>query len=1198
MIAALVRNALRFRWAVLALAVAVSGFGVWAFLQEHIDAYPDISGQMVQVITTYPGRAPEEVERQVTIPIEIAMRTVPHVTVIRSRTIFGLSVVQVQFEEGTENYWARQRVQEKLGDAVLPEGVKPELGPLTTAYGEIFRYELVSDGSQDLMELRTLNDWVVIPRFQRCAGVGDVANFGGFVKQYTITFNPAQLERYNLAVGDVIDAIQKNNAPAGGSVVNRGSMSFVIRGKGSLQDAAEIGAVYIKSVGGTAVYLRDLALIGLDYPQPSGIFSKDRTDSSVEGIVVLRRGENPSQTLANIKEAVEELNNSVLPEGVRVVPYYDRTFLVESTLHTVAHSVLLGITLVVLVLLLFLGRPSMALLVALTIPFSLLVALALMYVTNIPIGLLSVGAIDFGIIVDGAVIMAENIAHRLGSATRRRSPQGVVKTVLAAALEVERPVFFSIIMIVGAYLPLLSLTSIEGQLFRPMALTLVFALVGALFFALVVVPVLATFLFRRGYHEWENPLLRLFRPLYAAILRGLLRARWLVAAAVAILLAVVFLVVVPRLGTEFLPYMDEGVIWVRANFPEGMSLEQTAQYGKRIREVVLGEFPDVDFVAVQSGRNDDGTDPFPPSRMEMMIGPKPRETWTRFKTKGELVAALGARLREEFPTTRFNFTQPIIDSVTEDTNGTSANLAVEFSGADSGVLLDLSRKTVDLLRQIPGAVDVNIEQEGPQPQLVIEPDRALCARYNVRIEDVNRLINTALGGDPVGALYEGERRFDIVAKFDKSYLHSPQAVGRLPVHTADGIPVPLSQVARIEIADGQTLIARENGQRRMTVRCDIVGRDQGGFVAEAQRRFEEKIQLPNGYHVEWLGMFENLERARNHFLVLIPVTIAVIYGLLWLTFGSHRAALLVLLAVPFACIGGILALYVRGMHLNMSSAVGFTALFGVAIMDGVLMVRWITTLREQGLDLDKAIVQGALERLRPILMTSVVAIFGLLPASLATGLGSDVQRPLATVIVWGLFSSTALTLFVVPVFYRIMLPGAVGVRPSAKLEVGSDLIEPLPDVSAAEIVSLVEYLMAREGEAEVYRIADETSQAFDRVIAVVKAAEMLDLVETPGPVVELTAVGRRFAGAAPDERRSLWQERLLTLRLFRDMHDVLERQPDRAIDRDFILETIVTRMPYENYDRMFTTFIRWARFGGLFAYDEAAQRISLPGEGA
>jgi cobalt-zinc-cadmium resistance protein CzcA len=1190
----LIEAAMNFRWLVLALVVLVCGAGVYSFQKQPIDAYPDISAQMVQVITVYPGRAPEEVERQVTVPIEIAMRNVPKVEVIRSRTIFGLSVVQMIFEEGTESYWARQRVQEKLAGIKLPDGAEAELGPLATAYGEVYRYELVSDGTHDLMELRTLNDWVVIPRLLRAPGVAEVSNFGGHSKQFAVIFRPADLDRFGLTLNDVVEAIKTNNASAGGSVLTRGSMSFVIRGSGSLRDLQQIEKTFVKSVGGTPIYLRDVASVGLDAMTASGIFSKDRADESVEGIVLMRRGENPSRVLAEVQKAVDELNVSEEMEGVKVVPFYDRQHLVDSTLHTVSHSVLLGVTLVVLVLLLFLGRPAMAALVAFTIPFSLLFALVLMYLTNIPIGLLSIGAIDFGIIVDGAIIMAENIARRLGAATHNGPRPNVFRVVKAAAFEMERPVFFSVLMIVAAYLPLLSLTSIEGLLFRPMALTMVYALVGALVFALFVVPVLATIMFRHGYREWENPILLLLRPVYAGLLRRLVMARWTVLAVALFVVALICYRVVPRLGIEFLPYMDEGVVWVRANFPEGTSLQQSSEYGRHIREIAL-EFPDVQFISVQAGRNDSGTDPFPPSRLEIMIGPKPREQWTQFKTKRELVAALGKRLREEFPTTRFNFTQPIIDSVTEDTNGTSANLAVEFSGPDSDVLLDLARQTVDLLKSVPGAQDVNIEQEGPQPQLVITPDRQLSARHNVRIEDVTNLINTALGGEPIGTLYEGERRFDIVAKVDRRVANSPAAVGRLPVYTADGVPVPLAQVAKIELVDGQTIIARENSRRRITVRCDIVGRDQGGFVNEAQKKFDETIRprLPPGYRVGWLGMFENLERAQRHFLVVVPVTVALILVLIWVTFGSFRAALLLLLSIPFAFIGGVIALDVRGMNLNVSTGVGFAALFGVSIMCGVLMVRSINTLRLQGTAVDEAILNGALNCLRPILMASLVAILGLLPASLATGLGSDVQRPLATVIVWGLFSSMVLTLFVVPVGYRLLVPGLPEAATPVEAGLTAQYIEPLPDVSASDVVALLGYLAAHDGEAEVYQIADQTSREFAQVLAVVKAAEMLDFVETPGQMVVLTAKGRAFAAAPPDERAALWREQLLRLRLFRDIHDVLDRQPGHVIDREFVLETIITRMPHENYERVFNTFIRWTRFGKLFDYDEAAQQVRL-----
>lgn len=1020
MIARLIRQAMSQRMLVFFLCAMICVGGVWSFRQQPIDAYPDISAQQVSVIVPYPGRAPEEIERQVTIPIELAMGSVPNLQVIRSRTIFGLCVVSLVFDEGTDKYFARQRVQEKLTTVSLPSGVSPELGPLATAYGEIYRYELTSDRGHSLIDLRTLNDWVVVTRLMRTPGVAEVANFGGLEKQYTVKLEPHQLERYGMSFGDIVDAVKTNNANSGGSVLKRGDMSFAIRGRGSLLDVHDLEQTVVNTVGGTPIYLHDVGVVEFDSRLPAGIFGKDDVNDSVEGIVLMRRGENPSRTLELVKQEAEFLNNNVLPAGVKIVPFYDREYLVDSTLHTVGHSVGTGIALVLLVLLIFTGSPRLALLVVLTIPFSLLFALVLMYLTNIPIGLLSIGAIDFGILVDGAVVMVDNIAHHLTERSRRTDVEAIGSVddaVSNSVVEVERPIFFSMLMIICAYLPLLTLTSIEGLLFRPMALTVVYALLGAVAFALFVIPTLGALMFRKGFQDYENPLLSWSRGVYANVLKALLRMRWAVAAGALAIIVWVCVSIVPRLGFDFLPYLDEGVIWVRANFPEGTSLEQTATFANRMRGLIR-EFPDVTFASSQAGRNDSGTDPFVPSRVEMMVGLKPMDEWTE-PNKQALITKIGKKLRAEFPTTRFNFTQPIIDSVTEDTNGTSANLAVEFSGSDSEVLLGLAQKTVDVLRKVRGAIDVNIEQEGPQPQLVIEPDRARCARYDVHIEDVNELINVALGGEPVGTLYEGERRFDVVARFDRSLLTSPEAIGRLPVYTRAGVPIPLSQVADISLMDGQTMIARESNRRRITVRCDIVGRDQGGFVAEAKRLFNDNIKVPGGFQVRWIGMFQNLERASQHMMIVVPITIFIIYILLLVTFGSQMEALLVLLAVPFAFIGGAIALYVRGMTLNVSSGVGFTALFGVAIMDGVLMVEWITALRDRGRPLEDAIIEGAQGRLRPILMTSSVAILGLLPASIARGLGSDVQRPLATVIVWGLVSAVLLTLFVVPVLYRI-----------------------------------------------------------------------------------------------------------------------------------------------------------------------------------
>ena len=1023
MIARLIKYALQYRWAVLLIASAISIAGIFLFTQMKIDAYPDISSQMVQVITVFPGQAPEEVERQVTVPIEIAMKNVPHVETIRSRTIFGLSVVQLIFKEGTESYWARQRVQEKLALISLPAGAEAEIGPLATAYGEMVRYELVSDGRQDLIELRTLNDWVIIPRLLRAEGVAEVSNFGGFEKQYGIILNPSQLLRYGLSVQEVISAIESNNTNSGGSVLSRGGMSFVIRGTGVLKNEKEIGDVFIKSVDGQPLYLRDISSIQISKKIPAGIFSKNNEDASVEGIVLLRKGENPSDVLNRVQSAIHELNKSGLPLGVKIVPFYDRSQLIASTIHTVAHSVTFGVMLVLFILLMFLGRPALAILVALTIPFSLLFAIILMYLTGIPIGLLSIGAIDFGIIVDGAIIIAESIARALHAnneahASNPDAPDKTIQTIAQATQEVERPVFFSVLIIVGAFLPLLTLTHIEGLLFRPMAQTIVFALIGAVIFSLFVLPVIASFLFRNGFKDTESKLLLYLKKQYHAALTWSLKHTQSIVVLSALLIGLLTIFIFPRVGSEFLPYMDEGVIWVRANFPEGTSLEQTSLFGKRLREVAMS-FPDIKFVTVQAGRNDSGTDPYPPSRVEMMIGPNDPTTWTQVHSKSELITVIGNAFRTEFPTTRFNFTQPIIDSVTEDSNGTSANMAVEFSGNDSAVLLSLAKQAETLLKAIPGAVDVNIEQEGPQPQLVIEPDRALCARYKVNIIDLSTLINTAIGGSPVGVIYEDEKRFDIAVKFSSEYMNSMQSIQRLPVFNADGIPIPLSQVAKVKVVDGQTMIARADSVRRLTVRSDIQGRDQGGFVSEAQGVFAKQLKLPEGYRLNWIGMFENLDRAGKHFSILVPITILIIYLLIVAIFKSQRYALILLSTIPFAFTGGLVALYLRGMNLNVSSGVGFAAVFGISIMSGVLMIKAITTLERNGLPTDDAIIQGAMDCFRPIVIASLVAILGLLPASLAHGLGSDVQRPLSTVIVWGLGGASMMTLMLLPLIYRL-----------------------------------------------------------------------------------------------------------------------------------------------------------------------------------
>lgn len=1007
------------RWFVLFFSILLGGLGVYSYTKMNVDAYPDISGVQVQITVSYPGRAAEEVEQQITIPLENTMASIPHHEVIRSRTIFGLSLVQIIFEPGVDDYWAREVAFQKIGDAGLPSDAQASMAPLDTAYGEIYRYELQGDAAHGPLELRELNDWVITPRLLKAKGVAEVENFGGLGKQYAVQLDPAKLLQYGVKLQELEAAIKANNSSGGGSLLERGSTSLVIRGLGRIHDYKELENVFVKNSSGTQVFVRDLGRVVVDHLPQTGIFGKDDHGNGVEGIVVMRRGENPSSALANIQEAVTDLNDNLLPKGVKLVPFYDRTKMIDETLHTVFHNTALGIILVVLTLFIFLGNSRIALIVALTIPGSLLFALVLMKFTDIPISLLSVGAIDFGIIVDGAIIVSENVIRHL--AEQKDENQPLREVILNASRQVQKPMLFSMLIVIIAYFPLLSLQYIEGLLFRPMAITLCFALLGALLIALYLVPVLCTFLFKQGVRVQEKNIFDQLTTKYQNLLPRVLKARKKIILAISVVFLLVVGLVLPRLGTEFLPYMDEGVFWIRANFPEGISLKENSQYGNQLRQI-LHEFQEVSFATTQTGRNDAGTDPFPTDRIEMMIGLKDRSEWKNYSKKLDLEAAIQRKLSEAFPTTRFNLTQPIIDSVTEDTNGTSADLAVELVGTDLEVLRKLAEKTVTLLKRIPGNVNVAIEQEGPQPQLQIQIDKAKLAHYQLAVDTVNDVINSAVGGLPVSQLYEGERRFDILVKYAPEYISAPEAVGVLPVFNDQGEAIPVAQVANITVKDGQTLIAREEGKRRVTVRCDVRGRAQGDFVEDAKIAFAREIQLPPRYSVEWMGMFENLSRARAHFGFLIPLTIGMIFALLFVTFGSVKEAAVVLLTVPFSMIGSLLALWIRGMHLSVSAGVGLTSLFGVAVMHGVIMVSYIQQLRKQGMDVDTAVIQGATLRLRPILMTASVAILGLFPASLATGIGSDIQRPIATVIVWGLFSSALLTLFALPALYKWLMP--------------------------------------------------------------------------------------------------------------------------------------------------------------------------------
>lgn len=1018
MFAALTRVALRSPFITVLFCLLLAALGIWSFTELKVEAYPDLSDPQVTVITQYPGYAPEEVEQQITIPIERALTGIPGVIGRRSRTIFGLSVVDLTFEYDADLYRARQLVLERLRDAELPPDVAPTLAPPTTPAGELYRYVLEGDGL-DQRTLREIQDWVVAPRLMQVPGVGDVFAFGGLVKQYEIAVDPMALYKYGLSIRQIAEAVAANNENAGGSLIRSGEQALVVRGIGRLWALPDIENVVVAAHGGAPIFVRDVARVRVSHEPPTGVFGLDDRSGLVEGIVAMRRDENPSETLRGIGAAVEELNAGGLPPGVRIVPIYDRTELVSNTLRTVSRTLAEGLAVVFFVLLFFLGSLRAALLTALIVPLSLLFAFLAMRLFGITVSLLSLGAIDFGIIVDGTLVMVEAMLRRL-----RQSPglaEQPVRILGDAALRIQRPIVFSLVILITAYLPLFTLQRVERRLFMPMAFTIVAALTGALLFTVTLVPALASRLLPAS-RPWDNPLLGWLTRRYERDLRLLLRRAWLVAAGTAVLIAVT-VALAAGLGAEFLPQLDEGVIWVRVVLPPGVSLERSAEVADRLRELAR-QSPEVLLVSSQTGRQTSNTEPFGPNRIELLIALRPHAEWPPGKRKIHLVEELSARFREHVPGAAFNFTQPIIDMVMDAVTGSSADLAVLLSGPDLRVLRAAAAETLELLRGIRGAADTAIEQEGDQPQVRIRLDRWQAARYGIDAEDLQQVIELAVGGRPVSTMFEGDRRFDIVVRYVPEARSTLAEIGQMLVPTADGGRVPLSQVATIEVADGATIIARRENRRLVSVRTNIRGRDQGSFAAEAQRKFRERVKLPPGYTVEWGGQFENLERARRRLAWILPLTVVIIFGLLYWTFGSVRDGLMVLTVIPFSVVGGIVALRLRGIPFSVSAAVGFVSLLGVAVMAGVLYLSEINRLlREAGRSLEDAVLEGARTQLRPVLILLTAALLGICPAALATGIGSDVQRPLATVVLGGLVSTLAFTLLALPALYYLVRRG-------------------------------------------------------------------------------------------------------------------------------------------------------------------------------
>lgn len=1001
---------------VLFLFLAVVGYYSWTRLA--IDAYPDIADTTVQVVTQVPGLAAEEIEQQISIPIERAMNGMPGLNVMRSKNTFGLSTVVLVFDDGIDDYWARQRVQERLVDVELPYDAVPGLNPLTSPTGEIFRYVLESD-QLDIRELTDLHKWVVIPRLKQVTGVADVSNFGGITTQYQIEVNPHKMEQYNVTLGDITEKIEKNNVNAGGSMLSRGDLSYVIRGIGLVKDLKDLGRIVIKTENGVPVYLDDLGTLKYGSLERKGVLGfydgvRDYSDG-VEGIVQMLRGENPSQVLEGVHQAVDELNNETLPKGTRLHVFMDRTNLVDTTLHTVSHTLFEGMVLVVLVLILFLGSWRGALLVALTIPLSLLIAFILMQLTDIPANLLSLGAIDFGILVDGAIVMMETILKK-----RERHPDEILTedSILRRATEVARPIFFSTLIIITAYLPLFAFEHIEKKLFTPMAYTVGYALLGALAVALFLIPGLAFYAYykpRKIYHNrWLEKLGEIYNRQIIALLekpKRVLLPLFLILVAAGVLSYTV--------GKDFLPPLDEGAIWVQVQLPPGISIEKSKAMGAELRKT-LKQFDEVSYVMTQVGRDDEGAEAFSLSHIECGVGLKPYDTWKFGKTKADLIEEMSEKLLT-MPGYTVSFSQPIIDMVMDQIAGAHSDLAIKVYGDDIADTRHIADKVVNVLRMIPGAADVAIDQEPPLPQLQIIADRDRIAQYGLNFSDVADMIELAIGGKAISQIFVGSKSYDVICRFDDASRNSPESIGNLLLTNGAGAKIPLSQVAEVKMTTGASTISREMNKRHLTIHVNLRGVDLTEFLNKANRLIDRDVDYNHDtVHLQWAGQFENQHRAYNRLAAVVPLALGIMLLLLFAACGKFRQAALMMCVVPLALFGGMLALNVRGMTLNVSSAVGFIALIGVAIQNGVIMISHINNLRSRDRGFKQSIITGAKHRFRPILMTATVAVLGLLPASLSTGIGSDVQRPLATVIVYGLLFATVITLYVLPALYYLV----------------------------------------------------------------------------------------------------------------------------------------------------------------------------------
>jgi cobalt-zinc-cadmium resistance protein CzcA len=1021
----IVASTLQQRVLVLVLMVILIGVGIRSLQRLPVDAYPDLSPPMVEIVTQWPGHAAEEVERQITVPVELGMNGIPKTAIVRSVSLYGLSDVVINFRDGADREAARQQVFNRIGDIDLPSGIAPSVSPLTSPSGLIYRYTLQSP-DRSPMELKTIEEWTVEPHYRAVSGVADDSGFGGGTMQYQVMLDQVRIAALGLSVQQVESALAANNSNGGGGFYSQGGQFYYVRGVGRLTTVEDIGNVVLAVHKGIPVLVKDVGRVVIGIAPRLGEFGIGKQDDAVEGVVLLRTGEKTQDVLKRVEAETQELNDHVLPRDVKIVPFYDRSDLVGVTMHAVAGNLLRGMLLVVVVLVFFLYDVRAGLIVATTIPLALLFAFICLDLQNASANLLSIGAIDFGILVDAAVVMVENIHRQM--AEREGERGNVLEIIRDAAAEVDRPLFYAVAVIIVSFLPIYVLSGPSGTLFKPMADTMIFALVGSLIVTLTLLPVLCSWFMRDGVRERRNGIFERIKSAYAKGLDRSLARPWLTTGVSAALLALALLLV-PSVGAEFMPQLDEGALWVRATMPYTISFDESAKIAPQVR-AILASFPEVTTVASELGRPDDGTDSTGFFNAEFYVGLKPYAQWNgQYHTKAALIAAINHKL-EAFPGIIFNYTQPAEDAVDEAETGLKSALAVKIFGPDLNVLQQKGKAIKQVLGRVRGIDNVTLVQELGQPSLDIQINRAAIARYGVNVDDINGLIQAAIGGDVATQVVQQEKQFDLVVRLDQKYRDNPDEIGNILVPTPGGQHIPLKQFATIGVANGASFIYRQDNSRFIGVQFSVEGRDLAGAVEDAIRQVDAKVPLPQGYRADWGGQYTEYTASRGQLRVIVPLTLSLIFLLLFILYKNFKFPFITVLGVVLSApMGGIIALWLTGTPFSVSSGIGFLALFGVSVQTAVVYISYVNELRGDGVPLDEAIREGALLRLRPIMMTALVAALGLLPAALATGVGTDTQKPFALVIVSGLFTRLLISIFLMPALYALVA------RPDDRLEV-------------------------------------------------------------------------------------------------------------------------------------------------------------------